>query len=101
MTSAQRARLVVALGLLNLILATVALTAGALSPARPGPEVAGGNPSPVPTAAVSGSPSEPAATTPSSPGSGTSQPPGASESAAAVSPSPTSSGEPSASPIPS
>jgi hypothetical protein len=98
-TSAQRARLVVALGLLNLILATVALTAGALAPTRPGPEVAGGNQSAAPTGAASGSPSVPTATTPASLGSGTSQPPGPSESTGAVSPSATPSTEPSASPI--
>ncbi len=40
MTTTQRARLVVAMGLLNLILATVALTAGLLSPAQPGRDVA-------------------------------------------------------------
>jgi hypothetical protein len=47
-TKAQRARLVVAMGLLNLILATVALTAGVVAPARPNGEVPanGGAPSP-------------------------------------------------------
>ena len=47
-TKAQRARLVVAMGLLNLILATVALTAGLVAPARPSGDVAGnlGTPGP-------------------------------------------------------
>jgi hypothetical protein len=47
-TKAQRARLVVAMGLLNLILATVALTAGLVAPARPSGEIAGnlGTPGP-------------------------------------------------------
>ena len=40
MTTAQRARLVVAMGLLNLILATVALTAGFVGPSRPLSDVA-------------------------------------------------------------
>ena len=41
MTKAQRARLVVAMGLLNLILATVALTAGLVAPVRPSGDIAG------------------------------------------------------------
>jgi hypothetical protein len=47
-TKAQRARLVVAMGLLNLILATVALTAGLVAPARPSGDIAGnlGTPGP-------------------------------------------------------
>jgi hypothetical protein len=97
-TNAQRARLVVALGLLNLILATVALTAGLVAPAPTGPDVAqatttpasgsevpAGSPQPTGPAA-SGSPIE----TSASPGSSESTPP---ESAA-----PSPSVEPSASP---
>jgi hypothetical protein len=47
-TTAQRARLVVAMGLLNLILATVALTAGVVIPSHPQRDVAAivGTPSP-------------------------------------------------------
>ena len=46
-TTAQRARLVVAMGLLNLILATVALTAGVVAPPSPDGDIAAG-PAPVP-----------------------------------------------------
>ena len=62
MTTAQRARLVVAMGLLNLILATVALTAGFVSPPRPPDGIALG--SPVPTTAPGSSAAAPSATAP-------------------------------------
>src|SRR5204862_1662786 len=57
-TAAQRARLVVALALLNLILATVALTAGFVAPARPEHDIAvtGAAPAPSPSLAIEGSP---------------------------------------------
>jgi hypothetical protein len=100
-TSAQRARLVVAMGLLNLILATVALTAGLIAPAQPNGGIAVG-PSSQPSAGAPGSSSEPAGASPSaSPatsGASASPTPGASESTPPASASPVPSGEPSASP---
>ena len=60
MTTAQRARLVVAMGLLNLILATVALTAGFVIPNRPQRDVAAIVGTPAPSAlTVSPSPTGP------------------------------------------
>ena len=56
-TTAQRARLVVAMGLLNLILATVALTAGAVLPTAPDGGIAAAS-------SIPGSPSTPPASTP-------------------------------------
>ena len=43
---AQRARLVVAMGLLNLVLATVALTAGVMAPTPPPGDIAAVRPTP-------------------------------------------------------
>lgn len=64
MTSVQRARLVVAMGVLNLILATVALTAGAVAPSPPVDGVARQSPPPVAVATPgSSTPSEPSAST--------------------------------------
>src|SRR5215216_5684081 len=58
-TSAQRARLVVAMGLLNLILATVALTAGVVVP-TPDRGIAVSSPVPsTPAAAASAEPGVP------------------------------------------
>jgi hypothetical protein len=66
-TKAQRARLVVAMGLLNLILATVALTAGLVAPARPSGDIAGNLGTPGPSRPVA-SPSAGEPTAPSSTG---------------------------------
>jgi hypothetical protein len=100
-TSAQRARLVVAMGLLNLILATVALTAGLVTPTQPDRDIAGGT-SPNPGVIAPSSSSGPTASSPSTTGPGGSPTvPGSSGSAPPVSPGPSSSIEPSASPAPS
>ena len=96
MTTAQRARLVVAMGLLNLILATVALTAGAVLPTAPDGGIAvasstPGSPS-TPPASTSPSSSEPAPTaTPTGP-SGPEVTPVPSTPASAPPPSSTPSG---------
>ena len=52
MSNAQRARLVIAMGVLNLILATVALTAGVVGPTQPRGDVAGVTGTPAPSVAV-------------------------------------------------
>jgi hypothetical protein len=97
-TSAQRARLVVAMGLLNLILATVALTAGLIAPAQPDGGIAVGASS-QPSPSAPGSSSEPAGASPSTSGASASPTtPSASESTPPASSSPTPSSEPSASP---
>ena len=104
-TASQRARLVVAMGLLNLVLATVALTAGLVAPAQPDRGIAGGA-SPVPSVVAPGGSSQPPAASPSTSGPGgtptTSSPvPGASGSAPPASASPSPSIEPSSSATPS
>ncbi|HYX10543.1 MAG TPA: hypothetical protein VE817_01090 [Candidatus Acidoferrum sp.] len=103
MTAAQRARLVVALGLLNLILATVALTAGFVAPARPDHDIAvtGATPAPSPSLAIEGSPG--ANPTPAESAGSGSEPPPASVGPSiepSIAPSPASSGEPPASTAP-
>jgi hypothetical protein len=93
-TSAQRARLVVAMGLLNLILATVALTAGVVAPTQPDRGIAGG-PSPIPSVVAPSGSSEPSSSSPSTFGPGGSPTtPSASESPS-VSPSASTPVEPS------
>jgi translation initiation factor IF-2 len=62
-TVAQRARLVVAMGLLNIILATVALTAGIVGPTRPEGQIAEGSRAPAPSA-VATAPTSSVAPTP-------------------------------------
>ena len=99
MTSAQRARLVVALGLLNLVLATVALTAGLIAPSQPDRGVAAGT-SPAPSELVPGTSSNPSASpanSPTTPVGSESAPPGS----PSVPPSVEPSVEPSTSPAPS
>lgn len=66
MTSAQRARLVVALGVLNLVLASLAFAFGISTP-RPNPDIAVVTSAPEPTtsAGTSASPAEPTQPTPS------------------------------------
>jgi hypothetical protein len=92
-TSAQRARLVVALGVLNLVLATVALAVGIGAPRVPGDGIAIASPSTVETGA---SPLAPSESLPiSSPGTFPSSSPSVSS---APSPSPSSSAEPAPSP---
>ena len=67
-TTAQRARLVVAMGLLNLILATVALTAGAVAPTPPNDGIAAATATPE-RSPTTPSPSESPAATPAATGS--------------------------------
>ena len=52
MTTAQRARLVVALGVLNLVLATFALAVGIGAPSEPSGEVAAATSAPSPPSAT-------------------------------------------------
>lgn len=100
MTSSQRARLVVAMGLLNLVLATIALTAGLVVP-QPDLGIAGGT-SPVPSIVAPSASSEPPAGSPPAGSPTTPTPvPGSSESAPPASASPSASIEPPASVAPS
>ena len=90
MTSAQRARLVVAMGVLNLILATVALTAGAVVPSRPPTDVARASATPASAAPATPRSAEPGASATPATTPGASQP--------GVEPSTEPSAEPSAEP---
>lgn len=90
MTSAQRARLVVALGVLNLVLATFALAVGLGAPRTAPNEVAGASPTPIVTPGPSTSPSGPTpspATIPPGGSPGTSTPPPSTQPSASVGPS--------------
>src|SRR5438874_13134818 len=71
-TTAQRARLVVALGLLNLILATVALTAAFVSPASPDHDIAVLGATPAPSSSPAIRPPAAGSPTPNSPAAGAS-----------------------------